>query len=364
MFTKILNTKRKRIIVAIILITLAIACLCATTIPIILKSNNAHTIQNAVIEEGIYAHTSTLDIVHYEEDKNTEVDTEVPIIAQEVDNVDINEYIGYWYSSTYPNDIEVAITIREGTHVRVCMPGVDFASGIVYLSSTVNEISLTSAVTGNTVHATLTLYNNGDVGFDFYDGDYGYEIGVYILNTVYPATNWRDHGPFDINYTPEITDGNANVDRGDIICMDCGIVVDSSLYDTNHYRAGRCASCFEALLNAGKPQEYTKYCNGCGIEIVTYDTNDPYYSSGYCSNCYFACNSCGTVIGNPDYSQECYQYGMCESCYNVFLANQPEPNVFCPVCGWGLYATSVGYDGFLCEECGVHFLHNGTILED
>lgn len=362
MFKKLLKSKKAQIISIMVSIIIIIGCLSAIIIPMLINSNDF----SGIYKSNLIIAASSVEINNDEQSKDEEIESEELVEHNEAQfNLDeISSYLGYWYCSPYPNDAELAITSNGSINIRICMPGVDFASGNVNITDRINEITLTSAVTGRSVRATLSFYDNFTIGFDFYDADFGYEVGLFTFDTVYPATNWRDHGPFDTNYTPEITDGNASIDRGDIICVDCGTVVDSSLYDTNHYRAGRCASCFDAMINAGKPQEYAKYCNGCGAEIITYDPNDVYYSSGYCSNCYFACNSCGTVIGNPDYSQECYQYGMCQSCYDNFLANQPAPNVFCPVCGWGLYATSVGYDGFICGECGTHFLHNGTILED
>lgn len=366
MFKKLLRSKKAQIISIVVSIIIIIGCLSAVIIPMLMNSDKP----SGAYKSNLITASGSIEIKNDDKkDKEIELESEKPVDEpSEVSTIstkiydDIYDYMGYWHSSTYAADAELYVTTGGGQYVvRVSIPRVVFGWAIFDGSSNLTIYSDTNgAVNGEVVNSTMSL-NNGIITLNLN----GYHMAnIYTFDTQTSSSNG-------------VTDESISGEH----CPWCGLTIYTGDDFVSLHNTTMCTSCYEHYSTV-EPiiPEYVTYCSKCGAEIITTDPYyDPYYTSGFCESCYAEINSpkvkcvhCSTILTDGDLSNVWGMSGYCYDCYYTFVENNSEntdvgghqPNVFCPVCGWGLYTTSVGYDGFVCEECGTHFLHDGTILEN
>lgn len=134
------------------------------------------------------------------------------------------------------------------------------------------------------------------------------------------------------------------------VCDKCG----TALSEDTFVAVGMylCIPCYE-----------TMYCRVCGA-----DCTDTGTTNGMCPACYYSsqipivsCQFCGQSYESWDTDDVCSncEGTPCNYCGGPLSADHncdDYPNVFCPNCDWSMHTTGVGTDGFVCPECGTHFL--------
>ena len=157
-------------------------------------------------------------------------------------------------------------------------------------------------------------------------------------------------------------------------CEKCGAMIDE--VGASYFDGKRCYSCIACDTCGGPIEEWEYWKNN------EYLCGDCYYQeyllvgncdicgaacdvlAGICENCYdnlVYCQSCGRACNPGDSDGICDDCasGVCVYCDGPLGEDHncdDYPNVICPNCGWGVFTTGVGTDGWDCPECGTNII--------